>query len=311
MKLRSYLQRALKKTSRPAITLPAAIEPAPGRHGIAVVAIVKDEAEDLEEWVRFHLMMGVRAVFIYDNGSTDGTRELAAGLGRELPVTVIPWVGFLDEPNPQMLAYAHALMNFGGDFRWMTFIDIDEFVFPVTADTLTEALADFDDLPSISLPWHMFGASGHKARPDGLVIENYTMRAPFPPDLPQIKLLAYKVIVDPVRVVASGTHSFGLDKFGWVSFNDRRERFTTQQHGDPAFASAGHIRLNHYFTKSEADFEAKIRRGRITRSGKVSPRTALQRKAMIEESPVEDRAILRFADRLRDAMMNGKTRASG
>lgn len=305
--INSFLKRLRRKGggggwTEKAISLPTPVTPAPDRHRIAIAAIVKDEVLDLEEWVRFHLMMGVRSIYIYDNGSTDGTRELAAELGRDLPVAVIPWVGFLAEPNPQRLAYAHALMNFGRAYRWMMFIDVDEFAFPVKANTLTDALAELDDLPSISLPWHMFGTSGHVDRPVGLVIENYTERAPFPPPPQQRKLLSYKSVVDPCRVTESSSHAFALQGMGQVSFNDRRQQFSFAQRSDLAFASAEHIQLNHYFTKSEADFQAKLQRGRVTRSGAVMPRTAEQRKAMIDESAVEDRAITRFAGELRDEM---------
>lgn len=311
LNLRSLWKRRRGESSFNGVTLPAPVMPAADRHGVALAAIVKDEVADLEEWVRFHLLVGVRKIYIYDNGSTDGTRELAIALGRELPVTMIPWVGFATDPNPQRLAYAHALMNFGADFRWMMFIDVDEFAFPVTADTLLAALAEFDDLPSIALPWHMFGASGHQARPDGLVIENYTLRAPMPPDPARMKLLAYKTIADPCAVTDSSSHAFILRDLGPVAYNDRRELFSFDQRSDPAFASAGHIQLNHYFTKSEADFEAKLRRGRITRSGQMKSRTVVQRKAMIEEDTVEDKAILRFADRLRPAMDKGAKAACG
>ncbi len=34
----------------------------------------------------------------------------------------------------QTLAYAHAIMNFGADWRWMAFVDIDEFLFLAEGD---------------------------------------------------------------------------------------------------------------------------------------------------------------------------------
>ena len=34
--------------------------PAPDRHGIAIVACVKNEAAYIEEWIRFHSAVGVR-----------------------------------------------------------------------------------------------------------------------------------------------------------------------------------------------------------------------------------------------------------
>ena len=43
---------------------------------LGVVAIVKNEAKFIEEWVLFHLNQGVEKIIIYDNGSTDDIRRV-------------------------------------------------------------------------------------------------------------------------------------------------------------------------------------------------------------------------------------------
>ena len=65
------------------------------------------------------------------------------------------------EIHNQVLAYAHAASNFGGAFRWMAFIDADEFLVPKQAASIPEALAHLGEARNVSLPWHMFGRSGH------------------------------------------------------------------------------------------------------------------------------------------------------
>ena len=47
-------------------------------HELAIVAIVKDEAHYLKEWLDYHLAAGVDHFFIYDNDSKDDTREVYA-----------------------------------------------------------------------------------------------------------------------------------------------------------------------------------------------------------------------------------------
>ena len=105
--------------------------PRPGRHGLAVVLIVRNEAAHVGEWARFHARAGVRHVHVYDNGCTDRT---VAELREALPknrLTVIPWDQRLTdarrgaEIHNQVLAYAHATRNFGGAYRWMAYIDVD------------------------------------------------------------------------------------------------------------------------------------------------------------------------------------------
>ena len=104
--------------------------------------MVKDVGPYLCEWIEFQRLMGADQVYVYDNGSTDGSAEVIAAFVAEGFVTVIPWITFDDEVSPQRQAYAHALCNFGpGYFRWMAFIDLDEFLFPVTARDLVAALS--------------------------------------------------------------------------------------------------------------------------------------------------------------------------
>ncbi|HRO12959.1 glycosyltransferase family 2 protein, partial [Amaricoccus sp.] len=170
---------ALGKISKIGIVPPA---PLPGREGVAVALIVRNEARHIGEWAEFHRRAGVRQVLVYDNGGTDGT----VGILREVlgeQCTVVPWAQLFSdarmgrEIHNQVLAYAHAASNFGGAFRWMAFIDADEFLVPKRAASIPEALAHLGEAVNVSLPWHMFGRSGHQAAPAGGVLRNYLRRA--------------------------------------------------------------------------------------------------------------------------------------
>jgi hypothetical protein len=84
-----------------------------------------------------------------------------------------------DTPRPQLVAYEHAYQTFGHEIDWMAFIDGDEFLFPSTANTITEVLQEFQyqKLSELGVYWQCFGSSGHIQDPNGLVIEDYTHRA--------------------------------------------------------------------------------------------------------------------------------------
>ena len=118
------------------------------------------------------------------------------------------WLG--REIHNQVLAYAHAASNFGGSVRWMAFIDADEFLVPKQAPTIPEALAHLGDAANLSLPWHMFGRSGHAEPPAGGVLTNYLRRARDPmSDVRGVR--AFKVIVDPCHMTAARVHSMETD----------------------------------------------------------------------------------------------------
>jgi hypothetical protein len=71
-------------------------------------------------------------------------------------VTVLPWIEFDADSDMQVLAFAHAIANHGKCWQWMAFIDIDEFLFPVSGSSLVETLCEFEHLPAIAVPWTMF-----------------------------------------------------------------------------------------------------------------------------------------------------------
>lgn len=300
--LRKLLSRA--KISKLGVNAPT---PRPARHGVALAAIVRDEARFIGEWARFHHAVGVRHFLVYDDASSDDTlAELRAALPPEA-LTVIPWAQRLSdirlhrEIHNQVLAYAHAAGNFGGDFRWMAFVDVDEFLVPTGADTLDAALAGLGDIPNLSLPWHMFGFSGHETTPEGGVLENYRMRVRDPmSDAPGIR--AFKMLVDPCRVTALRVHSMETDG-NQKTWNDAGQCADFKSREKPEFYSTAAVQLNHYYTRSKADLEAKIARG----PNLVAKREAYRRKVMrtvnnIEADTVED---TRARDLARELGLNG------
>ncbi|HRK42607.1 MAG TPA: glycosyltransferase family 92 protein [Gemmobacter sp.] len=291
-----FLTRS-RSITRIALTPPA---PQPGRGGVALVLIVKNEARHIAEWARFHAAAGVAHIHVYDNGSTDGTVQVIRDAVGDL-CSVIPWDQKLRdarrglEIHNQVLAYAHATRNFGGHYRWMSFIDVDEFLVPKQAASLPEALAHLEHCSNISLPWHMFGRSGHQVAPEGGVVQNYTLRNPDP--MSDAKgLRNFKMIVDPCAVTAIKVHE--IETGGGITCNDRGQPFTQKSRCQRDFYSADHIQLNHYYTRSDAELRAKIARGpNLTTPDADHLRRVLRKVEAIEAGEVEDRAAQQFLAR--------------
>lgn len=290
---------ARKHITRIGLTPPA---PRPGRDGIAIVLIVRNEERHIAEWARFHALAGVRHFHVYDNGCSDGT---VAAILEAVPgqVTVIPWDQKLtdartgSEIHNQVLAYAHATRNFGGAYRWMSYIDVDEFLVPKRATSLVEALAPLQSCAQISLPWHMFGRNGHAEPPAGGVVDSYTRRNPDPMSGAK-GLRNFKMIVDPCRVTAIRVHTIETDGSG-ETCNDRGQRFSEAGRERPEFYSAEAIQLNHYYTRSDAELRAKIARGpNLTTPDADHLRRVMRKVANIEAGEIEDRSAPDFLARI-------------
>lgn len=281
------------------------IAPAPAaadRDGMAIVLIVRNEARHIAEWARFHHMAGVTHFLVYDNGSTDGTITVIRSALPAEALTVIPWAQRRfrtitgREIHNQVLAYAHALLNFGSAYRWMAFIDVDEFLVPVTARSIPEAMQGLDGAAHVSLPWQMFGRGGNTTPPEGGVVANYLHRAR--DSFALTHGLNFKCLVDPSRVTEVGVHGFGIDGRD-EGVNDAGQSAHHKDRVKPSFASRVRLQLNHYYTRSDAELQAKIGRG----SNKDVQADKHIRRVMrivtaIEADTIEDRTAIDFVARM-------------
>ncbi|WP_372603543.1 glycosyltransferase family 92 protein [Actibacterium sp.] len=288
-----------KTISKLAITPP---DPVPGRAGVALVLIVVNEGRHIGEWARFHLRAGVSHIYAYHGASTDDTeQQLRAAAGDRL--TVIPWDQKLRdaltgrEIHNQVLAYAHAIRNYGPKYRWMACIDADEFLIPTKADSIPAALEHLTECPQISLPWHNFGRNGHVEAPEGGVLENYTRRVADPMSGAR-GVTNFKTVIDPCHVTAIRVHRYEVDGQA-VTWNDRGERFAIKDRTGRGFYSTDHLQLNHYYTRSESELAAKIARGsnQTVETGRHAARVR-RNVANIEAAEVEDRTALEYLARL-------------
>ena len=284
--------------SKIALSPPA---PDPARHGLGLCLIVRNEERHIAEWAEFHAMAGVRHFFVYDNGCTDATIKVLRGSLPPAQLTIIPWDQKLKdarsgaEIHNQVLAYAHCLRNFGARFRWLGFIDTDEFLVPTSAPDLPAALEPLAEHAHISLPWHMFGRGGHEEPPQGGVLENYLDRMADPHAAPVA--LNWKCLVDPTRVTTVRVHGFGIDGQDH-GVNDAGRPAAHADRKARSFYSTAAIQLNHYYTRSNAELMAKIERGsNKTVAAERHHKRVMRIVSAIEADTLRDDSVARFRAR--------------
>jgi hypothetical protein len=131
---------------------------------LSICAVFKWEWPWLQEWVIYHQLVGVEHFYLYCN--EDG-QDMARSQQILAPFIRQGTVTFTQLPGKtfQLAAYNHAIRASRGQTRWLAAIDLDEFLFPVATETVSEVLKDFEDCPAVAFNWQCFGSSGLLKRP--------------------------------------------------------------------------------------------------------------------------------------------------
>jgi hypothetical protein len=272
---------------------------------LSICAIVRNEAPYIAEWLEFHRLVGVERFYIYDDVSEDDTIEILLRRDRG-DVRIFPWGFGHDQYNapvkcrcestPQTTAYNHCARRFGHETRWLAFIDVDEYLYHATEDDLRVPLRSLEGIPALFVHWLIFGRNGHQTKPPGLTIEEYTRRALPGQPIPYGE--HGKLILQPDR----------LDYFGPHGSHNAvlKNGMAATEEGMPVAVSVSLLsrvpswRLNHYYNRSEEEARAKV--ARVDRNAAIVFQPDWARMEVYNRNDVEDRDILRFLPRLREAL---------
>ena len=272
--------------------------PLPERYGVAIVAIAKNEELYMRDWLAFHAIAGVREIILYDNQSTDSTAQITESFPG-VSTTVIPWEfqaalpKFKGRIHCQVSAYCHAISTFGGRFRWMAFIDVDEYIVPRMHDTIQQALYTVSGFSNISLPWTTFGHSGHAEMPETSVPFAYDKCA----RRAHSGIFNFKCIVDPCEVTQVSVHKFKTRNMGSKTSNMLGQVVPYKRRNE-GFITNEILQLNHYYLKSMNETERRIRKGAVSGKSPTRHEASVRRNAqLIESDTIEDKAAIDFLKR--------------
>lgn len=220
------------------------------KYQVAACLLIKDEGQYLPEWLAWHVSQGVEHFYIYDNGST-------VPVGESVPEEYADKVTVVDFPPPkahtQMDAYADCLASFGGETVWIAFLDTDEFLRVVDGRPLSEFLEDYPEADAVLAKWVVYNAGGQLEDTGGPVRERFTQATDlYPYSMPQCKS-----IVRAGRVVTMGAHGPIATKHSLWVVNENHQR-VRQGSGE---LPVDKIVVDHYFTRSYAEWRAKMARG--------------------------------------------------
>ncbi len=266
------------------------------RPNLAIVTCIKNEGEDLVEWLCFHRHVGVSRFVIYDNLSTDATQRILSSVPFRDEITVRR----MAKESPQKAAFADALKRYRNKLDWVAFIDGDEFIVPLGDAPLLQKLTELnaDGVEGLGIHWRVFGSGGHETRPTGLVTECFTRRAldDFHPNA------HVKSIVRISRVKSMVTQHY-FKTSGPYLLDNGTEPEPEFDGLTPLATFTQGFAIHHYITKSRAQCMAKIARGRPKPSWskqKYRPPTYCE---MYDRNEVEDDRAAEIVEPIREKVL--------
>lgn len=203
---------------------------------IALVCIAKNEENYIEEWIGYHKKLGFDDIFVYQNdwrwsGDSENVHKIE-----------------IDGINKQREAYNHFVKNNLTNYDWAAFFDIDEFLVLKKHKDIKDFISEYTDYPAVGINWVLFGNNGYnKIDGEYSVLKRFTKRQ--------------KSINNHVKCIVKLTQNLIMDVHNpntfWVNVDKIKRAGPYNDNGNDNIAQ-----LNHYFCKTEEEFELKCSRGR-------------------------------------------------
>ncbi len=267
---------------------------------VSIAAMFRDEARFLKEWIEYHRLIGVEHFYLYNDNSRDNFKEvlnpyIKAGVVElfDNPKTILSRGDFRKILFQTLMEAAGKAK---GISKWIAFIDIDEFIFPVADKSLPHFLSRYEKYGAVTINWQVFGTSNLKRlKDDQLMIEQLVFRA----EKNYFMNHYFKSIVQvqylDLTAQDSYNHIFPLLE-GRITVNVNEVPMTGFQIDETI--PIDKIRIHHYFSRDEQFLEeVKLKRPN------ANP-TKIQNILydVSNSNKVEDRSILIYADDLRNRL---------
>jgi hypothetical protein len=229
-----------------------------------IFTVIKNEHLYLEEWIKYHLDLGIDHLFIYEDVDSESHKEITD----KYPQVTLGSI--LNVINPKRLNHVLTMKQHGcrvqgrynidgllhisklKEYDWCFALDSDEYItLTDTNKSITDILSEFEGYDAVVLQWENYGANGLIHMPDysekGL-IDTYTKTC-------------NNIVDKPYKMTKT---CYKLNKFGVLSYHDNhqpsdvckwcRTDFSVDR-DTPVFDK---MYLRHYITKSWDEYYNKL-----------------------------------------------------
>jgi len=146
-----------------------------------ILTIIKNEHQYLDEWIKYHLNLGIDHIFIFEDIDSDSHKNITDKYGDKITLRDIRTILNVDEieqvkqlkinkkTNPQFIYIKKGILYIQNteSYDWCFVIDNDEFItLENESDSLKDIINLYKNYDAFILQWKCYGANGHINKPD-------------------------------------------------------------------------------------------------------------------------------------------------
>ena len=145
-----------------------------------IFTVIKNEQEYLDEWIKYHLDLGIDHIFIFEDMDSGSHKKITDKYCDKVSLNSI--FAILNEQaakkaialkasknNVQPLYFKTGLLSikltFPGEYDWCFAIDVDEFI-TLENDCLQDVLSLYANYDAFVMQWKCYGANGYVNKPN-------------------------------------------------------------------------------------------------------------------------------------------------
>ena len=138
-----------------------------------IFVVIKDEHEYLDDFIKYHLNLGIDHLFIFEDITSKSHIEIVNKYNN-VTLNSVKILKPIEYKQKEYIKKGLIWIRDNFDYDWCFSIDCDEFI--TTEDKFPELLDDYSKHDAIMLHWKNYGCSGHIRKPkyDKPIWEIYT-----------------------------------------------------------------------------------------------------------------------------------------
>ena len=148
---------------------------------ICIVTVIKNEQNYLEEWIKYHLNLGIDYIFIFEDVGSKSHYEITSKYNK-VSLNNINILRPIDKCELRQIAYFQEAIYWiknNYNYDWCFAIDCDEYITLEDKNDIKSILDLYSDYDAVMLQWENYNANGYIFKPDYSkkgILDTYTQK---------------------------------------------------------------------------------------------------------------------------------------